>query len=364
MKRMIFHMPLPLNPQAKSASGIRPVKMLEAFKSLGYEVFEITGYSAERKIKIDGLKNLINSGNIFDFVYSESSTMPTALTDQNHLPLNPCLDFHFFKLCKSHNIPIGLFYRDIYWKFPDYGKNLNWFKKNMAKAFYRFDLYNYEKYLEKIYLPSSTMAKYLPEISIDKIDELPPACDLQNFDIAFHMIKKPINILYIGGMGAHYQMHKLFEGVRNNKKFKLTVCTREAEWNNVKDSYKNLMANNIQIVHKSGEELQSLFNEANITSIFVKPTEYREFAVPVKLFEYLANSKPIIATKGTLVGDFVAKNNIGWVINYDSTEFSNLLIQLEKNTDEIFRKSQEMHELREQHTWVSRAKKVAKDLVI
>lgn len=165
-------------------------------------------------------------------------------------------------------------------------------------------------------------------------------------------------------MGAHYQMHKLFEGVRNNKKFKLTVCTREAEWNNVKDSYKNLMANNIQIVHKSGEELQSLFNEANITSIFVKPTEYREFAVPVKLFEYLANSKPIIATKGTLVGDFVAKNNIGWVINYDSTEFSNLLIQLEKNTDEIFRKSQEMHKLREQHTWVSRAKKVAKDLVI
>ena len=60
MKRMIFHMPLPLNPQAKSASGIRPVKMLEAFKSLGYEVFEITGYSAERKIKIDGflIKNI------------------------------------------------------------------------------------------------------------------------------------------------------------------------------------------------------------------------------------------------------------------------------------------------------------------
>lgn len=364
MKRMIFHMPLPLNPQAKSASGIRPVKMLEAFKSLGYEVFEITGYSAERKIKIAGLKNLINSGYIFDFVYSESSTMPTALTDQNHLPLNPCLDFHFFKFCKSHNIPIGLFYRDIYWKFPDYGKNLNLFKKIMAKAFYRFDLYNYEKYLEKIYLPSKTMAKYLSEISINKIDELPPACDLQNFDIAFHMIKKPINILYIGGIGAHYQMHKLFEGVKNNKKFNLTVCTREAEWSSVKEYYFDVMADNIKIVHQSGAQLRQIFLESSIASIFVEPLQYWDFAVPVKLFEYLTNERPIIATKGTLVGDFVAKNNIGWVINYDSTEFSNLLIQLEKNTDEIFRKSQEMHKLREQHTWVSRAKKVAKDLVI
>ena len=33
----IYHIPIPLDPNAKSASGIRPQKMLQAFKRLGYE---------------------------------------------------------------------------------------------------------------------------------------------------------------------------------------------------------------------------------------------------------------------------------------------------------------------------------------
>lgn len=47
MKKIIFHHPLPLDPNATSASGIRPFKMIKAFEKLGYEVLEIRGHGKE-----------------------------------------------------------------------------------------------------------------------------------------------------------------------------------------------------------------------------------------------------------------------------------------------------------------------------
>ncbi len=65
---IIFHHPLPLNPNATSASGIRPLKMLEAFRSLGYEVDVISGYSSERKKRIKEIKKKINEGKLKDSI--------------------------------------------------------------------------------------------------------------------------------------------------------------------------------------------------------------------------------------------------------------------------------------------------------
>ena len=42
MPTMVYHAPYALNRQATSASGIRPVRMYDAFKSLGYEVRDVT----------------------------------------------------------------------------------------------------------------------------------------------------------------------------------------------------------------------------------------------------------------------------------------------------------------------------------
>ena len=38
IQRMIFHIPMRINRERASASSIRPVKMIEAFERLGYEV--------------------------------------------------------------------------------------------------------------------------------------------------------------------------------------------------------------------------------------------------------------------------------------------------------------------------------------
>ena len=127
--KIIFHIPLPLDEIAQSGSRIRPLKMLSAFENLGFEVNIVSGYGKQRKTKIKSLINRIKKGEKFDFIYSESSTQPTLLTEKHHYPTFPNLDFNFFKFCKKNGIKISLFYRDIQWRFPFYGEGVNFWKK-------------------------------------------------------------------------------------------------------------------------------------------------------------------------------------------------------------------------------------------
>ncbi|MBD0412929.1 glycosyltransferase [Pseudoalteromonas distincta] len=364
-KNMIFHHPLPLNYQATSASGIRPIKMLNAFKSLGYKVDLVTGYSAERKKRIKKIKNNIEKGLEYDFVYSESSTMPTILTDRHHLPLNPLLDFGFFKFCKRQNIKIGLFYRDIYWAFEGYGNDLNLLKIATAKLAYKYDLKNYNKYLTKLYLPSLEMGKYVPIVNGKIFEALPPGSDSNNhFDADANLSSsedEKLNIFYVGGMSEHYQMHLLFKVVSQFPKIILTICTRENEWLSVKDTYPAL-TDNIKIVHKVGEDMKMLMQQADIVSVFVKPHEYWEFAAPVKLYEYLGSRKPILASNGTLAANFVKNNKIGWAIDYKPSSLTKFFVDLVNDRQKLVKVKGEMNAVAEQHTWVARAKQVQKDL--
>lgn len=359
MKKIIFHHPLPLDPNATSASGIRPLKMIKAFEKLGYEVTEVTGYAKERKETIKNLKKRIIEGEKFDFIYSESSTQPTLLTEKNHLPKYPFLDFNFFKFCQRRGIKIGLFYRDIYWLFPEYGKELSFFKRNVAKIFYKYDLMKYNLLVDIVYLPSMLMAKYIPIINEDKCKALPPGHDeYEAKEIKY--TDKIIELLYIGGLGSHYQMHKLFRVLKNFPKFHFTLCTRESEWKNIKDEYQ--LSKNISIVHKSGNELKELYANADIAMLFIKPQEYREFAAPVKLFEYLGKEKPIIASRATLAGKFVEKYDIGWNIEYEEKTLENLFEKIIEIPSLLTIKSQNISKIKNEHSWEARAKKVVSDL--
>lgn len=360
---IIFHHPLPLNPDARSASGIRPLKMLAAFKALGYRVDVISGYSSERKEKIEEIKKNINSGERYEFVYSESSTMPTILTDPHHLPLSPLLDFMFFRFCQRNNIKVGVFYRDIYWAFENYGEKINFIKRFGAIFSYKYELYFYKNYLEKLYLPSLEMGSYIPIVPKVKFSALPPGHDIERIKGCSKKKNKSstkVKIFYVGGM-VGYDMHVLFSALNQQDSFELTICTRENEWNLVKDHYPSLNGN-IKIIHKIGEEMSREMQAADLVSVYIKPEEYRDFAVPYKLFEYLGNGKPIIASEGTLAGKFVSDNSIGWTIPYEQKAINKLLDQLTLNPELICEISNNMSKVAAENTWVARAEKVAKDL--
>lgn len=361
---IIFHHPLPLNENAKSASGIRPMRMLNAFRKLGCNIDLVTGYAAEREKSIKKIKMNIRQGKHYDLVYSESSTMPTILTEKHHFPTHPMCDWLFFRFCKKNDIPVGLFYRDIYWLFEGYGKELNPIKVVVAKLAYNFDLWVYQKTLTRIYLPSIEMGAYIPMISPLALSALPPghANDEIKNEVMPDLSKRPLKLFYVGGMSKHYQMHRLFEVVREMPGIELIVCTREDEWLAVKRQYPALTPN-IQVLHLSGKDMEDELRAADVALLFIEPYEYWNFASPVKLYEYLGFQKPIIASKGTLAGKFVEDNGIGWTIPYDAQEIKKLLKVLSTDLSAHVDIHNKIQQISPQHSWQSRASQVIKDLV-
>ena len=75
--------------------------MMEAFRSLGIEVDVVSGYSSERAAAISRIERGLRQGVHYAFMYGESSTEPTLLTDRHHLPLHPTLNFGFFARLKA-----------------------------------------------------------------------------------------------------------------------------------------------------------------------------------------------------------------------------------------------------------------------
>lgn len=365
-KYCIFHVPNYISQEAKVGSQVRPKKMIDAFKSLGYQVDIVMGYGKERKKQIKIIKKNIKKGYRYDFLYSESSTMPTLLTEKNHIPIYPVLDFGFMNFCKKQGLKIGLFYRDIYWKFPIYKKGVSLFKRMISIPMYKYDLRKYEKLLKVLYLPSNRMGKYL---GIKKtFKELPPG---SVWDAEFIQAKKKywekekdyLSLFYVGGIGEMYDLTKLLIVIEKLKYVRLTICCREAEWQMMKEYYHPYLNERVKIIHKSGEELKPYYLNADICSLFFESEEYRSFAMPIKLFEYLSHLVPIIATTNTSAGEFVERNRIGWTIPYEEKELENLLNILYHDRKILNEKDMIMEEALRKNTWIERAKTVIEDLV-
>ena len=245
MKRMIFLIPMKLDRNRASASQIRPMKMIEAFKECGYEVVVVEGYGKERKRQIKEIKSNILKGVKYDFLYSESSTMPTLLTEKNHLPLYPFLDFSFFAFCKKHGIKIGLFYRDIYWVF----KKKRSFKEWVAYIFYKYDILKYNKFLDVLFLPSKEMNAYIPNIKVESVIPLPSGLQLHSSPKIEHPL---LELLFVGAIGGLYDITLLVKVISGIQGIHLTICCRENEWQKEKINYLPFLNENITIVHKSG----------------------------------------------------------------------------------------------------------------
>ena len=361
MPKIIFHLPFKINPALSSGTNIRPLKMLKAFEELGYEVDFIMGLGDERKKQISAIKSKLEQGVRYDFLYSESSTLPTLLTEPHHLPTYPCLDFNFFRFCKNKGIKIGLFYRDIFWNFDAY--SLRGIKAIYARAMYHYDLKKYNALVDTLFLPSEEMLKYIPTHLNCEVNELPPGHDNPElFDKNFST--QNIELFYVGGLSSHYQMEELFKSVSSVDGISLTVCTREDEWIQAQHgNYKQFINTpNIKVIHKQNHELAEYYNKADIAMLFINPFDYWNFAIPIKLFEYIGNKKPIIASSNTFSGKFVEQHNIGWAINYNAKTLTKLLNKLKEDPSLVHLKKENIDKVHADNSWQSRATQVIKKL--
>ena len=356
-KNILFHVPLKLDRQHASASQIRPMKMIEAFEKIGYHVDIIEGDCNTRKKQIRQIKQKILQGVRYDFLYSESSTMPTLLTEKHHLPLYPFLDFAFFNFCKKHQIPIGLFYRDIHWCFIN--KNKDW-KQRIAKFFYQYDLRQYQKSVDALFLPTTEMLAHIPfHFENKKIIPLPPGCEIQ--ENQYTSATDSLNLLYVGGIGGNYDLTLLLKAVAQCPFVHLTICCRKDDWLRVSDTYTPLLSDNIVIEHRQPSELAALYAQAHLFALLVQ-NDYWQFAAPLKIFEAIGYQIPIIASENTWCGQFIKSENIGYTVDYDTNALIEKLKYIQQHQDELQLIHQHLRMVASQNTWECRAQQVADEL--
>ncbi|MGO2139601.1 MAG: glycosyltransferase family protein [Leucobacter sp.] len=359
MPKMIFHVPYPLNPAATSASGIRPVQMRRAFETAGYEVAEVSGDAKARRAQIRDLKKRIAAGEDFEFVYSEASTKPTAMTESHSLPLHPFMDISFLSYCKKHEVPVGVFYRDIYWDSPKYLETVPRPVAAVTRALYRHDLKRYRTAVSKIFVPSMRMAAVMPHTEVVQCVALPPGSPATESATP----DTEMSLLYVGGTGSYYRMEQSITGVEAAAGARLTICTRENEWEAARESYSAVLGSSTSVVHVSGADLEPLYEDAHLGMLFMEPIGYREFAAPMKLYEYLGHGKPIIATEGSLAGNFVVEHGVGWALPYTAEALTELLLELQENPEKYEAVRANALRVRESHTWEARARQAAAALL-
>ncbi len=368
MKHCILYLPYVLPEHGLGPIHIRPKKMVKAFQELGYDELLISGSCAERKKMIQDVKQRIKNGCRYEFMYTESSIKPTFLAEEKHLfPTHPLMDFSFFRYIKRHGIKIGIFYRDVVWKFDDYLADYPWRIQKMFLACYRHDIRQYEKLIDRFYLPSLTMADILGSKKLKKISSLlmPGAENLAiqpRDDARRDFTQKPLHIFYAGSIHQHYHLTELLKAVTRTEHCVMTLCCREGSWLEEKAKMEPYMDDSIHVIHKHNDELEPYYQEADIGALLYENNDCMSFAMPFKSFEYLAHELPAIATEHTAIGNFIEANGHGWVIPYDADAACALLREIIQKPELLSEKRRRCAQVKQEHLWINRARMIEQDL--
>ena len=368
---MIFHAPFPLQPDRVAASMLRPLAMRRAFADLGYRVMNVTGYAAQRRRAMTRVRAALAAGARIEFVYSENATIPNALTEPRHLPVHPLLDAAFFRHCRRSGVPVGVFYRDVYWRFPRFREGINPVLEAGLQAAYRSELMAFERVGLHLFLPSQAMARHVPHVDPVRMSALPPGApdvaatrrDSDGWDDGGDEDGKELELLFVGVLQDNYRLDACLRAVSATPGTRVTLCVRQETWEASREHYAPLLPEGrAQVVHRSGPELEPLYRRADLGVLFSEPNPYWDFAVPYKLYEYLAHELPVIAVRGTQTGRLVEEMGIGWVLDYDAGALRGLLRRLREAPEEIEAVRRRMREVLPDQTWKARARTVAQVL--
>lgn len=347
--------------ESTTGSSVRPNKILKAFQEFcdikNQNLIVISGNSKKRKKEFN---KLIKSKMIdrVKYCYMENATLPIWLTDVDKFPRTLFFEQKFLRTLKSKGINIGLFYRDIYWKFPSYYPLKGW-KSLAMQQVYKYELKMFNKFIDIMYLPSESMNEYVKFKG--PIKPLPPAIENLKINNKFHYK----NIIFVGSLTPKSGLLKLIELSKSIEKLNLNYkVTINCPKNNI-DKYPELFEelqnkSFVNITHWFGEDLQKIYSEASIAIIPRLPDAYNDFAMPIKLFEYLENYLPVISTDVKEVGEFIQSMGFGEVFSNEDELEKILLTLLE---EEVYRQYlSNIHSKYINHTWLSRIVEIDKYL--
>ncbi|WP_197277538.1 glycosyltransferase [Bacillus sp. FJAT-27245] len=375
MKTVLLYYPFQLAKNANSGSKLRPKKMHEAFlewgKEHGIDILLLSGQSKERSALFEQWKSEGRLDNLL-FCYMENQTIPFWLTDSGHIPKQPFVDSAVMSFLRKKNVPVGVFYRDVYWKFDELYP-LKGAKKALMQFVYRMEERFYEKYCKVVFLPSDAMGSFvdidLPKISLppggtDRISETSEADVLEGADGS--VPGTPSKAIYVGGINNEdYGLFLLLDALEkvnaDRKVCDLTVVCREDEFANLPaDKKERLERQEVAVRHVSGEDLNDLYLEMDFAFIPRYKSTYNDFSVPVKLVEYLSNGLPVLGTNCSAQEEIIEGGGYGLICEDNPASMAAAISQMSGETGK-YRENIKETFIRN-HSWRARVEKVHQSL--
>lgn len=351
-----------LDGAVNSGSGVRPIAMQRAFEELGLSVYCVDGWPNHRRKRREAVRKALGVLETHEFkaCYVEPPTGPLLLHEDHRL------------LRRTHEkgIPMGIFYRDLFWRFDNKFHGVSWLKRRLIRLLQERDLRLFKHTMDLFFFPSPQVAE-AADFDVPWM-ALPPGCEIHD-DLSQQerekeriLHKKVPTLLYVGGILGDYGLDLLLDCMQrlnaNEIRMDLELVCRQAEWEAFQTEHAVKEKSWLHVQHLQGDALLPLYEKADFSVIPFHKTPYMDFAVPVKLYEYLSHLKPIFATRCDAIADVLKKDTIGWITEPNAAALCGQMEKILENRLEAYRVKTMMVEARNRNTWLQRARTAVEEI--
>lgn len=343
-----------------SGSSVRPMRMLDAFKERGYEVKLLSGAGNNRQVRNENVKEIKDwlKSNRPNFCYIEPPSGPLFFNADRSL----------IRTLHQMRIPIGFFYRDLYWKFPSKEFNsrsefgIKWFKNKLIHWMQFRDFRLIQRNIDQIYFPSNACNQFM---KLDEYSVLPPGCKICDLP---QKEKFDATAIYVGGATVRYGLGLVLEScfkVADKMSINLHVVCPEQQWKEWIIEYPQyqILPEWISLHHiGDGPRMEELYIQSDFALVPILKTGYNNLALPIKLFEYISRLLPVVVTRCDAMEDFLRPYEIGYLSDDNVYDYSQAIGQMILNQKKYNDFKSNLVQARKENLWVMRVDQIEKDL--
>lgn len=322
------------------APKVRTYAMAEALAKKA-ELALITGTRSERA---PALRAFLAQDRLrtIDGVYLESATSTMTLDD-----------WRFLSAVHARRIPLSIYIRDAYQRFPDLYPPKNLKERALAVA-YALTCREYQRLATTLFFPTDGLADLFshPHKAL-----LPPAGRIL---VPPDMPRLPFRVIYVGANGPHDGVSLMVEAmeqvVRKVPAARLVLVTRASETPTALPTF-------CKVVEASGTALSPWLWSASLALIPRPDTRYNRLALPVKLFDYLSHGLAVLTTRQSETAKLVVTAGAGMATDDSPVDYARAVESLLANPSRLQAMSQHALEaVRRHHNWDVRADQVLASL--
>ena len=259
-------------------------------------------------------------------------------------------DYIFLNALKKKGVPLYPYIRDLYWQYPgtlQYEKK--WFKYSQREYGW------YRKNATALLFPSKLMSD---TVNFPEKYVLPPAGDASR--CLNREIPDTKNITCVAGLSPKLGIDILLDAMAIVIKAHPDAhCTIVGHGDRKYIEEGKNMGYVTFITDKAYEDIPRILANSYATVIPHPIIPHNDFAMPVKLFDYMSSGRPIIATNCAAQAKFIKENDIGIITDDNPESLAEGILKLLDNRALTVRYGENaLLSLKNKHSWDHRAKEL------